>query len=269
MPTHLFKKARKNSRYIRHFEYNNIRQSVEKQVDSKLRRYPNWFEAMKKYPPTALLAKAPCHFIQGNHPSSFPYSIKYPTPTGKHKRDTFKSKMIPPPLHFDQGLDFKLATDFPFELAKPQFLSNTEEELKKDVVLQQHFEQLKQTKPVAKAYDEIVQIFKERQLEKCDNLYNVFEKIDLQGQRQVKQLEQELTEKDSMTNDERLKVEMLLMIKKKHDLLYSQSTIQSNEDAFIDIKDAKPVTYKMLHKERQILEEHKRLNPDRYTRNKK
>ena len=260
MPTHLFKKARQNTRYIRHFEYNNIRDTVEKQVGSKLRQYPKWMSAMSRFPPSALLAKAPSHYIERNHPSSFPFSIMYPTPTGKHKRDTFKRKMIPPPLYFDNGLDFKLSTDFPFELAKPQFLSNTEDELKKDSTLQKHFEELKLTKSPVEAYDDIVEIFKKRQLESCGNLYSTFEKIELQGRKEFDLLEKEITEpnNDEMSDDDKLKIKMLLLMKKKHAQLV-KNKMESNEDPFIDIRDSKPSTYKLLHKERIAMEEHQKL----------
>eukprot|EP00835_Amoeboradix_gromovi_P001667 NODE_81_length_22753_cov_0.207072.p8 type:complete len:305 gc:universal NODE_81_length_22753_cov_0.207072:8065-8979(+) len=273
MPTHIFKKARKNTRFVRHFDYNNIKETTEKQVASKLRAYPKWHRAMTKYPPSALLAKAPSHYIETNHPSSFPFSIKYPTPTGKHKRDTFKRKMIPPPLEYHDSLIFKLATDFPFELAKPQYLANTEEELKKDSTLQKQFEDFQAKMSTSEAYTKIAEIFKKRQLENCDDLYSAFDKMDIQGFRQRDVLEKEANsnnpdeqqslEKDdsqaaAMTDEERLKVKMFLMMKKKHDQIYNNSSVDAVDDPFIDIKETKPATYKILHKERVYIAENQK-----------
>eukprot|EP00834_Sanchytrium_tribonematis_P004513 NODE_226_length_12301_cov_1.446648.p6 type:complete len:284 gc:universal NODE_226_length_12301_cov_1.446648:6537-7388(+) len=265
MPTHLFKKARKNTRYVRRFEYTNIKDTLEKHVATKLKPRTKWLNAMDKFPPSALLAKVPSHVIEIGHPSSnFPYAIKYPSPSGKHKRDIMKKKMIPPQLEFQEGLDFKLACDFPFELSKPKFLYNTEEELKKDDSLYSKFFELKKSKSsMSEIYEEISNLFKSKQLEECANLYSVFEKMDIseKGGRAVQKLESSIEGKivndlePKLSNDDKLKIKMLILMKTKHEKLQAMKLAASNsvetefKNPYLDLKDTKPVSSVLLEKQ--------------------
>ena len=259
MPTHLLKKSRKNTRFIRHFEYNDIQVTTKKQIESKLKpSYPKWYNAMQKFPPSALLAIAPSHYIEKYHPSTFPFQIQYPTPTGKRKKDQFKSKMIPPPLEFQDGLDFKLSVDYPYELAKPQFLSNTEEELKKNESLDATFNKIRKEQGISEAYKQVTKLFEENQMKKCDTLYSLFDKLELSSYKDLQSLEASIKNDSEdatpLTVDEKLKIKLLLMMKQKYDQLNPKEEVDAKSDPFLEIQQSKPTTYRVLHLEKKVLE---------------